>query len=56
MRRKRLKFEDLKRQTESDVLILRDSRTGSRYEIIDPRLSDDEIGAVQEEVYQALGW
>jgi hypothetical protein len=56
MRRKRLKFEDLKRQKESDVLILRDSRNGARYEILDPRLSEEEIGAVQDEVFQALGW
>ena len=56
MRRKRLKFEDAKRQGGVDVLVLRDARTGSRHEITDPRLSEDEIVAVQEEVFQALGW
>ena len=56
MRRKRLKFEDAKRQGGTDVLILRDARNGTRHEIPDPRLSDAEIVAVQDEVFQALGW
>lgn len=56
MRRKRFKFEDVQRQGETDVLILRDARNGTRYEIRDPRLNDEEIVAVQDEVFQALGW
>lgn len=56
MRRKRLKFEDAKRQNGADVLVLRDARNGTRHEIPDPRLSDAEIVAVQDEVFQALGW
>lgn len=56
MRRKRLKFEDVKRQNGADVLILRDARTGTRHDIPDPRLTDAEIVAVQDEVFQALGW
>ncbi|MBX3398661.1 MAG: hypothetical protein KF873_07975 [Gemmataceae bacterium] len=56
MRRKRLKFEDAKRQNGTDVLVLRDARTGTRHELSDPRLTEDEIAAVQDEVFQALGW
>lgn len=56
MRRKRLKFEDVKRQNQTDLLVLRDARTGTRHEIADPRLTEDEIVAVQDEVFQALGW
>ncbi len=56
MRRKRLKFEDVKRQDGLDVMVLRDARTGTRHELTDPRLTEDEITAVQDEVFQALGW
>jgi hypothetical protein len=56
MRRKRLKFEDVRRQNGADVLVLRDARSGARHEIADPRLSEAEIVAVQDEVFQALGW
>jgi len=57
MRRKRLKFEDSRRNTDGvDVLILRDARTGARHQVIDPRLNDDDITAVQDEVFRVLGW
>lgn len=56
MRRKRLKFEDLRRDAGQDTMLLRDAKSGSRYEIADLRLSETEIAAVQEEVFRALGW
>jgi hypothetical protein len=56
MRRKRLKFEDTKRTAAGDVLLLRDARTGSRVEVTDPRLTDDEVAAVQAEVFNVFGW
>jgi hypothetical protein len=56
MRRKRLKWEDQKAIGDSHVLIVRDARTGTRYDVPDPHLNDDEIAAVQDEVFQALGW
>lgn len=56
MRRKRLKFEDLRRAGGADTLVLRDAKTGARHEVPDPRLSDAEIAAVQDEVFRALGW
>lgn len=57
MRRKRLKFEDVKRTPDGgEVLVLRDTRSGSRVEVSDPRLSEAEIEAVQQEVFQVLGW
>ena len=57
MRRKRLKFEDL-RQADGGghVLLVRDAKTGSRHEIVDPRLTEAEIEAVQDEVFKVLGW
>jgi hypothetical protein len=57
MRRKKLKFEDTKRAADgSDVLVVRDTRSGSRVEVADPRLSEDAITAVQDEVFRVLGW
>lgn len=56
MRRKRLKFEDLKKEAGQDVMILRDAKTGTKYETIDPRLTEDAIADVQAEVFTALAW
>jgi len=57
MRRKKLKFEDVKRTADgNEVLVLRDTRGGKRVEVPDPRLSETEIEAVQNEVFQVLGW
>jgi hypothetical protein len=56
MRRKRLKFEDLKRTPGGDIMILRDSKSGTRHEVADPRLTEIEIAAVQDEVFRQLGW
>jgi hypothetical protein len=57
MRRKKLKFEDVKRQAGGgEVLVLRDTRSGKRVEVPDPRLAEGEIEAVQNEVFQVLGW
>jgi hypothetical protein len=57
MRRKKLKFEDARRAADgTDVLVVRDTRTGRRAEVADPRLSEDEIRSVQDEVFRVLGW
>ena len=56
MRRKRLKFEDLRRTPAGDLMILRDAKSGTRHEVADPRLSEAEIAAVQDEVFRQLGW
>ena len=57
MRRKKLKFEDAKRKHDgTEALILRDARTGRRHEVPDPKLPDDQIEAVQQQVFQVLGW
>ena len=39
-----------------DVLVLRDAKSGARHEVPDPRLTEDEIAAVQDEVFRQLGW
>jgi hypothetical protein len=56
MRRRRLKFEDLKKVNGQDVLVVRDAKTGTRHEAADPRLDEAAIAAVQDEVFAALGW
>jgi hypothetical protein len=56
MRRKRLKFDRVEADGEREVLHLRCSRTGTAYEVINPRLTEDEMVAVQDEVFRVLGW
>ena len=56
MRRKRFKFEETRNEDGREVLCLRCVRTGTRHEVANPRLTDEEMAAVQEDVFQALGW
>jgi hypothetical protein len=56
MRRKRFRFEEAKKENGQELLCLRCTRTGARHQVLNPLLSDDETAAVQEEVFQALGW
>jgi hypothetical protein len=56
MRRKRFKFEDVRKRDGDEYLLLRDARSGARHEVLDPRLDDAETAAVQEEVFRVLGW
>lgn len=56
VRRKRFKFEQTLQEAGLEYLVVRCGRTGQRYQVINPRLSDDEMGQVQEEVFKVLGW
>jgi hypothetical protein len=56
MRRKRLKFEEAIVQDEQEVLTLRCSRTGAKYQVLNPRLTEEQMVAVQDEVFKVLGW
>lgn len=56
MRRKRVKFEDSKKGAAGDSLIVRDAKSGARHVVADPGLTDEQMKAVQNEVYQMLGW
>jgi hypothetical protein len=57
MRRKRFKFEDVFHdEAGNDVMLVRDAGGGAVHQVIDPRLSDDQIAAVQAEVFRVLGW
>jgi hypothetical protein len=56
MRRRRLRFEDARKEGDLEVLHLRDTRSGTIYRVMDPRLGESEMAAVQDEVFKVLGW
>lgn len=56
MRRKRFRFEEARTEDGREVLKLRCMRTGTEYEVVNPGLSEDEMTAVQDEVFKVLGW
>jgi hypothetical protein len=56
MRRKRFKFEDIHKDAAGETLTLRDTRTGDRYTVADPGLTEEAMAAVQDEVFRVLGW
>lgn len=56
MRKKRFRFEDVIRRDGEEYMLLRDAKSAARHEVLDPHLSDDEISAVQDDVFRVLGW
>ncbi len=56
MRRKRFKFEDVQKDAAGETLTLRDTRSGDRHLVADPGLTEEAMAAVQDEVFQVLGW
>ncbi|OAI45407.1 hypothetical protein AYO44_12935 [Planctomycetaceae bacterium SCGC AG-212-F19] len=56
LRRKRLKFEDTHVADGVETLRLRDTRTRRLHEVVNPRLTDAQMAAVQDEVFRVLGW
>jgi hypothetical protein len=56
MRRKRLKFEEVRTEDGQEVLCLRCSRTRASHQVVNPRLTEEEMAAVQDEVFKVLGW
>lgn len=56
IRRKRFRFEKTTSGPEGEIMQLRCSRSGGTHAVHNPRLSDEEMSAVQEEVFKVLGW
>jgi hypothetical protein len=56
MRRRRFRFENSVMEDGIEKMILRCMSTDSKHEVINPRLSNDEMTQVQEEVFKVLGW
>jgi len=56
MRRRRFRYETSKMENGVEKVTLRCLRTNAKHEVINPRLNDDEMAQVQEEVFNVLGW
>lgn len=56
MRRRRFRFEEAEHEAGQEVLVLRCVRTGTSHRVLNPCLADEELAAVQDEVFQTLGW
>lgn len=56
MRRKRFKFEDVRKVGERETLTMRDAKTGKKHDVIDPQLNETEMDEVRDEVFRVLGW
>lgn len=56
MRRKRFKFEEVRTLGGQELLCLRCTRTKAQYQVVNPRLTEAEMSAVQEEVFKVLSW
>jgi hypothetical protein len=56
LRRKRLKLEPSPPGGDAEFLALRCPKTRTLYRVADPRLTDAEMEAVQDEVFEVLGW
>lgn len=56
MRRKRFRFDEARMENDQEILVLRCVRTGEQYLVVNPRLTETEMAAVQEEVFKVLGW
>jgi hypothetical protein len=56
MRRRRFRFDEARQEAGQEVLVLRCVRTGATQRVVNPCLADEELAAVQDEVFQTLGW
>jgi hypothetical protein len=56
MRRRRFRYETSVMENGVETMILRCQRTQTKHEVINPRLNDDAMTQVQEEVFNVLGW
>jgi hypothetical protein len=56
IRRKRMRLLETTSTGQQEVLVLGCPKTGATFSVIDPGLADDELEAVQDEVFRVLGW
>lgn len=56
IRRKRFKLEHSVVEDGVEKIAVHCTRSGARYQVVNPRLSEDEMSRAQEEVFQVLGW
>jgi hypothetical protein len=55
MRRRRFKLEESRQEGDAEVLVLRCPRTGARHQVLDPKMSDEELEGVQDDIFRAIG-
>jgi hypothetical protein len=56
IRRRRLKLEQTVVENGEEKTTVRCSRTGEKYQVTNPRLTEEGMAQVQEEVFKVLGW
>lgn len=56
MRRKRFRFDEAVVEAGQEVLVVRCIRTRNQYRVVNPRLTEEEMNSVQDEVFKVLGW
>jgi hypothetical protein len=56
MRRKRFRFEKTRLVDGHEVLFLKEARGSSTHQVVNPRLTEEAMLQVQEEVFKVLGW
>jgi hypothetical protein len=56
IRRKRFAFETSTVAAGVEKIVLRSLRSREKHEVINPRLSDEAMLQVQDEVFAVLGW
>jgi hypothetical protein len=55
LRKKRLRFEEMRREGSQEWLLVREPKQKKLYQVLDPRLTETQIGEVQEELETLLG-
>ena len=56
MRRKRFKFEEARKENDQETLVVRCVKTRNAFRVVNPRLTEEQMAAVQDEVFKVLGW
>jgi hypothetical protein len=56
MRRRRVKWQRTRPGHDSEVMVVKCSKTADVHEVVNPRMTDEDIESVQQEVVRVLGW
>ena len=56
LRRRRLRFDDTVHEDGQDWMKLSDPKTGTTFDVRDPRISETDMESVQEQIFKLLGW
>jgi hypothetical protein len=56
VRRRRYKLEQTATEAGVETMTVKCLKTGTKHAVTNPRLTEDEMAQVQEEVFHVLGW